>query len=330
VPKEGAVINASFYLSPDGVLKQGLTPGEIGSALRSGVGLLWLDIQAPTPEDGKLLLDTFHFHPLSVEDCLTPALVPPKVDEFDDHLFIVVHGIKRDPGAEVVETTELDIFLGKNFVVTNHVFPSPAVDQVLARCKNGVRPLRRGPDFLAHELIDALVDNILPSIDQLNERSLEIEDAVLKNPTNEILGDIMNLKRSTVHLQRIMVPQREVASRLSHEDHVVISERSQLYFRDIYDHMVRIHNLTEGLQELADSTLRTYMSAVSNRLNDVMRMMSLVATVFLPLTLIASIYGMNFAHLPEKDWRYGYYFALGVMLLVALALLGYYKYRKWM
>ncbi|MDP3062181.1 MAG: magnesium/cobalt transporter CorA [Chloroflexota bacterium] len=324
------MIKANFYLAPDGALKQGISQQEIDAALRSGVGLLWLDLEAPTPEDGRLLLDTFHFHPLNVEDCVTPSLTPPKVDEFDDYLFIVVHGVKHDPGAEVVETTELDVFLGKNYVVSNHALPSPAADQVLARCKNGARPLRRGPDFLAHELIDALVDNILPTINELNERSLEIEDAVLKNPTNEILGDIMNLKRSTVHLQRIMAPQRDVASRLSREDHVVISERSQLYFRDIYDHMVRIHNLTEGLQELADSTLRTYMSAVSNRMNDVMRMLSLVATVFLPLTLIASIYGMNFVNFPELGWRYGYAFALGVMLLVALGLLGYFKYRKWM
>lgn len=324
------MIKASFYLSPTGTVKEGLTAQEIEVCFRSGEGLLWVDIEAPTPEDGRLLLDVFRFHPLAVEDCLTPQLTPPKVDEFDDYLFIVVHGIRRKQEVEVVETAELDIFLGRHFVVSNHVFPQPPVEQVLSRCKNGARPMRRGADFLAHELIDALVDNIIPTIDRLNQRSLEIEDDVLKNPTNEMLAEIMGLKRNSIYLHRIMVPQREVANRLSHEDHPVIGERSHIYFRDIYDHMVRIDQLSVDLQELADSTLRTYMSALNNKLNDVIRILTLVTVIFMPPTLIASIYGMNFEVFPELQWRFGYLFALLSMLVITAGLVVYLKLRKWL
>ncbi len=310
-------------------MKQGLTLQEIGEVFRSGQGLLWVDIEAPAPADGKLLLETFRFHPLTVEDSLGASLTAPKVDTFEDHLFIVVHSVRHDPGAEVVDTDELDIYLGKSFVVSVHISPLHAVDEVLLRCRSGGRPLRHGSDFLAHELIDAVVDDILPTIDDLNERSLAIEDRVIADPRPAYLADIMNLKRSAIHLRRFMAPQKEVLNRLSIADHGAITDRSRLYFRDVYDHMVRIDALSEDLQELADSALRTHLSAANNRLQETIRVLSVLATIALPAVVIASIYGMNFLHIPELKWRYGYAYALGAMATLTAVLLGYLKYRRW-
>ncbi|MBN2186895.1 MAG: magnesium/cobalt transporter CorA [Dehalococcoidia bacterium] len=324
------MIKSVFYLAPDGKLPQQVSTDDIGSLVATGKGLLWVDIEDASDEDAKLLSDVFCFHPLAVADCISKNIHPPKIDDFDDYLFIIVHGINHNIESDVEETTELALFLNRNYVVTSHSVPLRTVTSMFNRIQADVRPMRRGADFLAHDLIDALVDNIMPTIEEMDDKSDKLEAEALHDPKRQTLTSIMHLKRSILALTRVILPQREIVNSLSRGDHPLISEAAQIYYRNIYDHLVRIEILTQGLRDMAESVLSTYLSSVSNRMNEVMKVLSIVAAIFLPLALLAGIYGMNFANMPELQWRYGYFTILIAMAVIAISLVVYFRRRKWL
>jgi len=324
------VIKFAFYLAPDGKLPQQVEIDRISSLLATGKGLLWVDIEDTTTEDAQFLMDVFRLHSLAVADCVSKNIHPPKIDQFEDYLFIIVHGINYHIESDVVETTELSLFLGKNYVVTSHDIPMRSLASTIERLQVDGRPMRRGADMLAHDIIDALVNNIMPTIDELDDKCVIIESEVIENPQKETLSSIMQLKRSLLVLNRIMSPQREIANAVARGDYPVVGKNAQIYYRNIYDHLVRIEDLVRGLRDLADSVLATHLSSVSNRMNEVMKFLSVVAAVFLPLTLVVGIYGMNFINMPELQWRYGYFAVWGVMVLVSLSLMAFFRKRKWL
>jgi magnesium transporter len=324
------VIKHSSYLTPDGRLLDELGIAQTRSFLATGEGLLWIDIEDIAGEDAELLANVFCFHPLAVADCVSRNIHPPKIDDFEDYLFIIVHGINYNIESDVEETTELALFLGKNYVVTCHYVPLRAVASILNRVRANARPMRRGAEFLAHDLIDALVDNIMPTIDEMDEKCSQLETEALHDPKRQTLTSIMRLKRSIVALNRVILPQREILNGLSRGDYPLISERSQIYYRNIYDHLVRIEMLIQGLRDMAESVLSTYLSSVSNRMNEVMKVLSIVAAIFLPLTLLAGIYGMNFADMPELHWRHGYFAVLGAMTIIGVSLVIHFRRKKWL
>ncbi len=324
------MIKSSCYLTPDGRLLDQLKTEQIRDSLATGEGLLWLDMEDVTNEDAELLSNVFCFHPLAVADCASKNIHPPKIDDFERYLFIIVHGINYHIESDVVETTELALFLGKNYVVTSHDIPMRSVSSILDRVRKDGRPMGRGVDFLAHDLIDALVDNFMPTIQEMDEKSDQLEAEVLHEPKRETLMSIMQLKRSILALTRVTLPQREIMNGLSRGDYPFISERAQIYYRNIYDHLVRIEMLTLGLRDMAESVLSTYLSSVSNRMNEVMKVLTLIATIFIPLTFITGIYGMNFANMPELEWRYGYFVILTAMAVIGISLAVYFKRRRWL
>ncbi len=324
------MIKSAFYLAPDGKLPQQVSTDDIGSLVATGKGLLWVDIEDASDEDAKLLSDVFCFHPLAVADCISKNIHPPKIDDFDDYLFIIVHGINYNIESDVEETTELALFLNRNYVVTSHSVPLRTVTSMFNRIQADVRPMRRGADFLAHDLIDALVDNIMPTIEDMDDKSDKLEAEALHDPKRQTLASIMQLKRSILALARVILPQREIVNSLSRGDYPLISDTAQIYYRNIYDHLVRIEILTQGLRDMTESVLSTYLSSVSNRMNEVMKLLSIVAAIFLPLSLLAGIYGMNFANMPELQWRYGYFALLGIMATVSVSLVVYFRRRKWL
>jgi magnesium transporter len=324
------MMKCAFYLAPDGELLDQLSIEQIKNFLATGEGLLWVDIEDVTDEDAELLSNVFRFHPLAVEDCVSKDIHPPKIDDFEDYLFIIVHGINYHVESEVVETTELALFLGRNYVVTSHDIPMGSVSSMLDRVRKDGRPMRRGVDFLAHDIIDALVDNIMPTINGMDEKNEQLEAEALHEPKRETLMSIMQLKRSILALTRVILPQREIVNRLSRGEYALISERAQIYYRNIYDHLVRIEMLTLGLRDMTESVLSTYLSSVSNRMNEVMKVLTLIATIFIPLTFIAGIYGMNFANMPELGWRYGYFGILIVMAVIGISLVVYFRRKSWL
>jgi len=320
----------AYYLDPKGDFHCCIAEEEARSAYESKQGLLWVDVHDTTEDDGGLLERTFGFHHLAVEDCVSPRLHQPKIDDFGDHLFIVVHGVNHMAESNLVETTELAIFLGRHFVVTNHNYPLYSVESIIRLVEDDGRPMRRGADFLAHALVDALIDNILPTIDIMGERAEDIEEEVIRNPKQPTLEAILQLKRSAVRLHRVVAPQREVINRLSRGEFALISEQARIFYRDIYDHLLRIEDLNQSLRDRASDGLSTYLSSVANRQNEVMKVLSMAATIFLPLTLLAGIYGMNFENMPELKYHWGYFAVLGLMGGVILIVMWRFWSRSWL
>jgi magnesium transporter len=189
--------------------------------------------------------------------------------------------------------------------------------------------MTRGPDFLAHALIDALVDNVLPTADRMSEIAEDIEEEAIRGPQQSTLEAILKLKRSTLQMHRVMAPQREIMNHLSRGEFKIVREDAQIFYRDVYDHIVRIEDLNQTLRDRADNALATYLSSVSIQQNETMKVLSIVASIFLPLTLLAGIYGMNFENMPELEWSWGYFAVLGFMATVAAAAMFWFWARRW-
>lgn len=319
----------AYYLSPEGTLRRNLSEEEIRSAFESNQGLLWVDIAGAKEEDAKFLAQNFRFHHLAIEDCIGPKIHSPKIDDLGSYLFIIVHGINPLVKADIVETAELAIFLGSHFVVSVHRLPLYCIEGVMRLVEDDGRPMRHGADFLAHALIDDLIDNALPVIDRMSEMSEEIEEETIRNPQQAVLESVLKLKRSTLRIHRVMAPQREILSRLSRGEFSIIKEEARIFYRDVYDHLMQIEDLTQNIRDGADNALDTYMSSVANRQNETMKVLSMVATIFMPLTLIAGIYGMNFENMPELKWSWGYFAVLGLMAAVVIVALVWFWARNW-
>jgi magnesium transporter len=214
-------------------------------------------------------------------------------------------------------------------VVSNHNLPLYSVEGVKRLVEDDGRPMKRGADFLAHAVSDALIDNILPTIDRLSDVAEEIEEEVIRHPRQMTLEAILKLKRSTLRIHRVMAPQREVLNRLSRGEFPIVKSEAQIFYRDIYDHLVRIEDLSQTIRDRADNALNTYLSSMANRQNDTMKVLSIVATIFLPLMLVAGIYGMNFEHMPELEWSWSYFAVLGFMGAVIIGAILWFWAKRW-
>jgi len=319
----------AFYMSPQGEVHRNLTLEDIQTYRESGAGLLWMDIVDANDKDGAFLEQVFKLHPLAIEDCISTNVHPPKVDDFGSYIFVIVHGINYTVDSDVVETTELALFLGSNFVVSSHKVPLFSIESVRQNVERDPKIMRQGVDFLAYAIIDTLVDNVMPTIDRMTEMTSYIEEEVIHNPQQSTLEGILKVKRSSIYIHRVMAPQREVLNRISRGDYSIIKEASRIFYRDIYDHIVRIEDLNQSVRDMTDNALSTYLSSVANRQNEVMKILSIVAAIFLPLTLVAGVYGMNFVNMPELQWPYGYYVVLGFLVLAIVFAMWLFWSRGW-
>lgn len=321
----------SAYHPTEGPVEFNLSPARMSQALQDTGGVLWISLERPAPEElVAVLRDVFHFHPLTIEDCQTDEYQPPKIDDFDDYIFIVMHALRSDFPLDQLDTMELNCFLGPNYVVASYIADAmPPVQKVWERIQRDERLLHRGADFLCHALLDELVDEYLPLLDLIDEQIDQLEDEVLEKPKSDTLQQILGLKHSILVLRRIISPQREVVNRLSRDDYPQIKPERRIYFRDIYDHLVRINDLSESVRDVVGGALDTYLSVTSNRLNEVMKALTVVSTIFLPLSFVAGVYGMNFQYFPEIRWHYGYLYVWGVFLSIAGFMAWWFKRRGW-
>jgi magnesium transporter len=321
---------STYFMDAERNVSKDLDREEIRRTFESQQGLLWVDITDPTEDDGQLLEQVFDFHRLAVHDCVSRELHSPKIDDLNTYLFIVVHGVNNMSESNLVETTELALFLGKHFVVTSHNVPLYSVQGIRQAVEEDGRPMKRGADFLAHALIDALIDNVIPTVDAMAERAEEIEEEILQKPVQSTLEHIMQLKRSALRLRRVMTPQRELMNRLSRHEFSLISQEAHMFYADIHDHIVRIEDLSQSLVDRADNSLATYLSSVANRQNETMKLLAIMATIFMPLTLLAGIYGMNFEHMPELSWSWSYYAVVGIIATGIIVAFWVLWARKWL
>jgi magnesium transporter len=291
--------------------------------------LHWIDLEDPTPAETKVLEDPFRFHPLAIEDCLS-EIHHPKVDDFQDYIFVIVHGIRFDGPSDQFFTRELDIFLGKNYLVTHHRGPMRSISSAREQCgKNLQAAMPRGVDFLIHQILDQMFEHYFPNLDAIEDKIQLIQVEVFENPTRETLDRIFVLKRDVAQLRRICIPQREIIHRLSRGEFGVISPKAAVYFRDIYDNLYRIVDASYAYQDMMQGTLDAYLNAVNNRLNETMKRMTVVTATLACLTVITGVYGMNFDFMPELRWRFGYAWALLLMVLAPAGLVYWFRRRNW-
>ncbi len=308
-----------------------IPPGEMEKVLRHPEEMVWVSLENPDEAEMAILSDVFHFHPLAIEDCQNVGYQPPKVDDFGSYIFLIVHAIHPDHDLTELETHELNIFLGENYLVT--VFKGDMlrpIDTVFHKITRDYRLTENGSDFLCHAVLDALVDEYMPVIDQMDDEIEWLEDQVLAKPSTQTMDRIITLKHSIMSLRRIISPMREVINRLSRDDFPMIDRQSRIYFRDIYDHLVRIQDLTDTIRDIVSGTMDIYLNSTSLKLNEVMKALTIVSTIFLPLSFLAGVYGMNFVlNYPHWDWKYGIFFFWGLCLCVAFGMLLWFKRRGW-
>ena len=319
----------SYFLTPEGSVEKSLSEVAVQDVLERGDGNIWLDFDAPTVEDDEFLRRVFGLHPVALDSCQDMADQVPKVDDYGDYIFMVARGIDYTVDTRILSTTEMGIFLGRNFVITVHSALLYNIESVVALVERDGLPLRRGSTFLTYMLLDALVQNLVPGINGLEEWVDDIEDSVIDKPDPNALEAILDLKRSSFQLRRAIAPQRDMLSRLSRAEFAHVTGDALPYYRDIYDTILRIESQNETLRDRADTTLSVYLSLVANQQNDLMRVLAVVATVFMPLGLLAGIYGMNFEYIPELSFRWGYFAVLGVMATAIAAVLWGFWARRW-
>jgi len=304
---------------------------EIVKKLNSRNGFVWVSLESATEEEIALILrDIFIFHPLSIEDSMSTGYQVSKVDDFIDYLFIIAHAVKPSQDFFELETIELNLYLGKNFLVTcsteNSMTP---VERIWDRVEKDFRLSSFGPDFLCHAILDILVDEYMPLIDQMESEIEWLEDSVLEKPAPTTLERLLTLKHSIMSLRRVISPQREMINRLTRDEFRQIDPQSRYYFRDIYDHLVRIQDLADTIRDIVSGAMDIYLNSTSLRLNEVMKALTIVSTIFLPLSFIAGVFGMNFAHIPVSSHPLGFYITCLAMLVIGILMLFFFRIKKW-
>ena len=292
--------------------------------------LYWWDMITPTDDEKLVLSEHFHFHPLAIADCVGDIHYP-KVDFYDTYLYMVIHSVDVDRSkVEGFAPKEIDIFLGKDYLVTFHKQETRSVVEVLRRSKEKTPIFEFGLDFVLYSILDILVSNYLPILESIEDELDSTEEMVFSNPTPQVLREILRLKRTLMRLKKTVFPQREVINHLARNEYQFVNPRTQVYFRDVYDMLYRMAEMTESFRDVSTALVETYLSTVSNKMNEIMKFLTIFATIFGPLTVIAGIYGMNFEFMPELHWKHGYLFAIGLMALSTVSLLLYFRHRKWL
>jgi magnesium transporter len=324
----------SVFFSPGKPARTDITPKDFPRLLRDKRGLLWVDFTAEPPETSQPILESFNFHHLAIADALEQTHAP-KIDDWGDYLYIVLNYMHLVKATEPWDTEidELDIFLGRNYVITHHDNPVSSIDETWSTSQRDPRYSQDGADHLLYKIIDAIVMNYMPIIEKIDDEIDWIEDQVFDRPSSQTLARLFTLKRVLLAMRRILLPQREVLNKMARDDYEVIDRKDRIFFRDIYDHLVRLHDVNESLRDLVGGALDTYLSVINNRMNEVMKTLTIITTLFMPLTFVTGFFGMNFfaANPPQESWTAPaiFYSTLGLMLLTPVIMYFWMRRRTW-
>lgn len=272
----------------------------------------------------------FNLHQLTVEDILNVEQ-RAKIEEFDQYLFISLKMLSWNKKLNTFHVDQLSIILGENFLLTFTETPTTLFESIFGKLKSGsVQRLRgQGVDYLFYRLIDTVIDQYFVVLEGLGEQIDDLENMIMLEPTQQHARVLYRLKRQNLLLRKSIWPMREVINHITQTNEKFISDFTRLYIRDVYDHTMQAIDTIETYRDMLSSMLDIYLSSLTNRMNEVMKTLTIIATIFIPITFIASLYGMNFRYMPELNWHYGYYCTLGIMGSLVIFLLGYFKYRKW-
>ncbi len=323
------MISSWAYLE-DGTFLQQIPREDLCTLLSNEKNLLWVDLEDATEEEISILRDDFKFHPLLIDDCIA-SHSQPKIDEFEDYFFLVIHSCyfyTEKATEEALNIRELDIFVGKNFAITYHQGHIRSVSTNRKRCEHGCQIMTKGAGFLLYYILDSLIDNYFPIMDTLSERLVKLEEEILTDPRPRLQARIFSLRRNMVTLRKIIGPQREIIARFMRPSFPFVTDDARPYFKDIHDHIFRIYDITEMSRELIAQDIESYISSINWRLNETMKTLTIIATLLLPIGTIASFYGMN-VEIPEFKWGiWGYLAACFWMIIASLLTLVYFKKRR--
>jgi len=322
----------------------------------SGDNVVWVVLTEPTPEEESLVFEKFmHIHTLSLEDITRLRRNPeggahfPKVEEFPDYLFVIVNPLppglsalaagkgERKEGEPVPSASrmlrrdrpQLSAVLTHNVLITHATASMECLKSAEQYIHRHGEAAKRGPDYVFHIVLDAMVDEYAPVVEWIANQLDRLEMRIFTHPTRQLIARILRLKRLVTSARKTLIIEREVLARLIRGEFALVEDREIAYYRNVYDHLVRYTELIEAAREMVSDLGETHLAAVSNRLNEIMKVLALISTIILPMTLISSIYGMNFKHMPELEWEYGYAFAMVLMGLTAIGGLAFFRWKKW-
>jgi magnesium transporter len=323
----------TLYRHRSGTIVVDLPKEQLPGVIRDAQARVWIDMLNPSEEESKWLFhEVFHFHPLAIDDAIKETHVP-KLDDYGSYLYLVFHTVSMGDEKMDIHTYELDVFLGANYLITMHEDERESINKLWNRESHEQNGLARGPAYLLYDLLNQQVDRYIPLMDRFEHQLEGLGDAIFVQnqiSANVLLNDILTAKSSALRLHRILAPQRQLLQRLSRNDYAVIPADARIYFNDTYDHLVRLTDLAESMHELAGSTIDTYLALVNNRMNEVMKVLTIISTIFIPLSFVAGVYGMNFEFMPELQWRIGYPLVWLIFLAIIGGMLTMFRRRGWL
>lgn len=322
------MVSGFVYAKHAGTLRKITSQEEVENLSLGADEILWVNLFSPKEKEWKLLEQTFSFHPLTIEDCMNQDQ-RPKVEDYGEYLFIVTQWANL--ADEELRTSELDIYISKNFIVTVHQEEIPVLQSTADRCDKNLSLPERGTDYLLYMILDSVVDHYFPLLEELEDRLDVLEQKVINPSGREVLSDIFSLRQTLTSFRKIIAPQRELFALIMSHQYGVIHKNTFVYLRDVYDHVMRIYEMIEFERETLTSCLEVYLSSTSNRMNGIMKTLTIITTVFMPLTFLTGMLGMNFSRLPLLGWNYSHAFELFFLLTfgVSLAMVLFFKRKKW-
>jgi magnesium transporter len=330
--REHAQVQATRQLvvcRADGHFRSTVDPEDISEIIQRKDQFVWLDMQAPQEEDIALLRDEFKFHPLAIEDA-TRHHERPKVDSYDGYYFLVFYGIAYDEGKNRLRTEAMNLFVGANYLVSVHEGEISAIDETIKRWQKDEEEFGNDAGALLYGLLDTITDDYFPVIDRLADRVEGIEEQIFERFSEDALQDVFSLKRDLLSIRRIVAPERDVLNVLIRREVPIFERNTILYLQDVYDHIVRITDSIDTYRDLLSSALDAFLSVQSNRLNQIVKILTIASIVLMTDALVASIYGMNFEYMPILHSPYGFAISIALMVALSLGLIAFFRWRKWL
>jgi magnesium transporter len=318
----------SIYVHENGETRQAeqIDPAWLGPSSKVAV---WVDLMSPTPDESRILGDVFHFHPLAIEDALS-EIHHPKIEAYDGYLYLILHGIDFQVEEHWFATRDVDFFLGANYLVTVHDGRSRSIAALKETCTRYDRVLAEGSVALMHRIVDSMVDNYRPEIEGLEKQMDQLEDDAILGARDDLVREIVGLKRDLSSLRRVVIPQRDAVGRLARREFPIITDELAYRFRDVYDHLVRLAEEATLLADRVTGMLEAYLSNISNRLNRIMKVLTVMSTIFLPLTVLSGMWGMNvpLPHFPGGA-HLQFWWVAGLMAAIAIVMLAFFRRHRW-
>ena len=289
--------------------------------------VFWLNINDPSVEDFKFLQSKFNFHHLTIDDCIHKTK-RCKINDYTDYHFLIITTSNRHAN-NTFSYNNIYVYISSDYIITIHYGENKSVKKIINDVDNGLDIVFNGSDFVLYHILDEAIDQLFIITDEIEEKINILEEESMNNPVQSTLNNIMRVKKSVIKLRRVISPLREVLNTLLRHDDI-ITEKYRLYFSDIYDHILRIYDLIESDHEMVTSCLELYSSQLSNSMNKVMKFLTIITTVIMPLTVITGIYGMNFENMPELRAKYSYFIIIFIMIIISFIQIIFFKKKKWL